>query len=117
MTGVFKLNDFAFSNNTNCKIFFFAKRRFNVNFGSITIFLFCLVSLHSAPYLSVAKLQVENLTTVLYDRHKLCQSIGLATAQLPLLACLLGNDVVSEVEMQHIRDEAMAIYRCLEFYF
>lgn len=75
------------------------------------------VSSHSAPYLSVAKLQVETLTTVLYDRQKLCQSIGLATAQLPLLACLLGNDVVSEVEMQHIRDEAMAIYRCLEFYF
>lgn len=69
----------------------------------------------SAPYLSVAQLQVETLTTVMYDRRKLCQSIGLATAQLPLLACLLGNDVVSEVEMQHIRNEAMSIYRCLEF--
>lgn len=73
------------------------------------------MSLHSAPYLSVTKLHVESLTTVLYDRQKLCQSIGLTTAQLPLLACLLGNDVVSEGEMQHIRDEAMAIYRCLEF--
>lgn len=65
----------------------------------------------SAPYLSVAKLRIDTLTTVLYDRQKLCQSIRLATAQLPLLACLLGNDVVSEGEMQHIRDEAMAKYR------
>lgn len=76
---------------------------------------FFFSSLHSAPYFSVAKLRVETLTTVLYDRQKLCQSIGLATSQLPLLACLLGNDVVSEGEMQHIRDEAMAVYRCLEF--
>lgn len=65
----------------------------------------------------MAKLQVETLTTVLYDRQKLCQSIGLSTARLPLLACLLGNDVVSDGEMQHIRDEATAIYRCTEFYF
>lgn len=75
------------------------------------------MSLRSAPYLSVAQLRLKTLTTVLYDRQMLCQSIGLATAQLPLLACLLGNDVVSEVEMQQIRNEAMAIYRCLEFCF
>lgn len=65
----------------------------------------------------MAKLQVDSLTTVLYDRQKLCQSIGLASTQLPLLACLLGNDVVSETDMRHIRDEAVAMYRCLEFYF
>lgn len=84
--------------------------------SNVLIGFFYLVSLHSAPYLSVAQLQLKTLTTVLYDRRQLCQSLGLATAQLPLLACLLGNDVVSEVKMQHIRDEAMAIYRCLEFY-
>uniref|UniRef100_A0A1A8JY06 Family with sequence similarity 120B n=1 Tax=Nothobranchius kuhntae TaxID=321403 RepID=A0A1A8JY06_NOTKU len=50
----------------------------------------------SAPYLSVAKLQINSLTTVMYDRQKLCTTIGLAVTQLPLLACLLGNDVVSE---------------------
>lgn len=77
--------------------------------------LYRFSSLHSAPYLSVAKLRIDTLTTVLYDRQKLCQSIGLATTQLPQLACLLGNDVVSEGEMQHVRDEAMAKYRCLEF--
>ncbi|KAM7406281.1 hypothetical protein PAMP_000669 [Pampus punctatissimus] len=65
----------------------------------------------SAPYLSVAKLQVDSLTTVLYDRQRLCQAIGLAVTQLPLLACLLGNDVVSEGRMQHIRNNAITTYR------
>lgn len=71
---------------------------------------------YSAPYLSVAKLRLDSLSTVMYDRQRLCQTIGLAATHLPLLACLLGNDVVSGGQMQHIRDEAMATYRCLEFY-
>ncbi|XP_034536819.1 constitutive coactivator of peroxisome proliferator-activated receptor gamma [Notolabrus celidotus] len=65
----------------------------------------------SAPYLSVAKLRIDTLTTVLYDRQRLCQTIGLAIHQLPLLACLLGNDVVSEEKMMNIRNNAMATYR------
>ncbi|XP_056269188.1 constitutive coactivator of peroxisome proliferator-activated receptor gamma isoform X2 [Pseudoliparis swirei] len=65
----------------------------------------------SAPYLSVAKLRMDSLTTVMYDRHGLCRAIGLTVAQLPLLACLLGNDVVSEEKMQHIRNDATAAYR------
>ncbi|XP_070759002.1 constitutive coactivator of peroxisome proliferator-activated receptor gamma [Enoplosus armatus] len=64
----------------------------------------------SAPYLSVAKLRIDSLTT-LYDRQRLCRTIGLAVSQLPVLACLLGNDVVSEERMQHIRNDAMASYR------
>ncbi|XP_061736088.1 constitutive coactivator of peroxisome proliferator-activated receptor gamma isoform X3 [Nerophis ophidion] len=65
----------------------------------------------SAPYLSVAKLHLDSLTTVLYDRQRLCQAIGLYVSQLPLLACLLGNDVVPEERMQTIRNNAMAAYR------
>ncbi|CAJ1048878.1 constitutive coactivator of peroxisome proliferator-activated receptor gamma [Xyrichtys novacula] len=65
----------------------------------------------SAPYLSVAKLQVNMLTTVLYDRQRLCQTLGLAVDQLPLLACLLGNDVVSEDKMRNTRNYAMETYR------
>uniref|UniRef100_UPI0037E9806E constitutive coactivator of peroxisome proliferator-activated receptor gamma n=1 Tax=Semicossyphus pulcher TaxID=241346 RepID=UPI0037E9806E len=64
----------------------------------------------SAPNLSVTKLRVDGLTTVLYDRQKLCQTIGLTVNQLPLLACLLGNDVVAEEEMLRIRNNAMATY-------
>ncbi|XP_037553417.1 constitutive coactivator of peroxisome proliferator-activated receptor gamma [Nematolebias whitei] len=65
----------------------------------------------SVPYLSVAKLRINSLTTIMYDRQRLCRNIGLAVTQLPLLACLLGNDVVSEEHMQHIRNNAMTIYR------
>ncbi|XP_055363435.1 constitutive coactivator of peroxisome proliferator-activated receptor gamma isoform X2 [Betta splendens] len=65
----------------------------------------------SAPYLSVAKLQISSMSTVLYDRQRLCQTIGLTVSQLPLLACLLGNDVVSMEKMQHIRKNAMEAYR------
>lgn len=64
----------------------------------------------------MAKLRTDSLTTVLYDRQRLCRTIGLAVTQLPLLACLLGNDVVSEEKMQHIRNDAMATYRCPEFF-
>ncbi|XP_035016308.2 constitutive coactivator of peroxisome proliferator-activated receptor gamma [Hippoglossus stenolepis] len=65
----------------------------------------------SAPYLSVEKLRINSLTTVLYDRQRFCRAIGLAVTQLPLLACLLGNDVVSTEQMQHIRNNAIATYR------
>uniref|UniRef100_A0A672H1K7 Uncharacterized protein n=1 Tax=Salarias fasciatus TaxID=181472 RepID=A0A672H1K7_SALFA len=57
----------------------------------------------SAPYFSVSKIWMKTLITVMYNRHKLCQNIGLTTAQLPLLTFLLGNDVVSEEKMQHIK--------------
>lgn len=70
------------------------------------------LSFSSAPYLSVAKLHLDRLTTVLYDREILCRAIGLNVSQLPLLACLLGNDVVPEECMQAIRNNAMAAYRC-----
>lgn len=65
----------------------------------------------SAPYLSVAKLQINSLTTLMYDRQRLCRNIGLSVTQLPLLACLLGNDVVLEEHTQLIRSNAVAAYR------
>lgn len=81
-----------------------------------TLFTKCPSVFWSAPYLSVAKLQINSLTTVLYERQKLCRAVGLTVRQLPLLACLLGNDVVSQQEMQHIRNNALAAYRCLVSY-
>ncbi|CAL8363469.1 unnamed protein product [Gadus morhua 'NCC'] len=66
---------------------------------------------NSAPYLSVAKLNLDQLTTVTYNQDSLCQTLGLAVNQLPLLACILGNDIVSEERMQHVRSNAMAAYR------
>nr|XP_057945614.1 constitutive coactivator of peroxisome proliferator-activated receptor gamma isoform X1 [Doryrhamphus excisus] len=65
----------------------------------------------SSPYLSVAKLHLDHLTTVLYDQQRLCRAIGLYVSQLPLLACLLGNDVVPKERMHTIRNNAMSVYR------
>ncbi|XP_072321086.1 constitutive coactivator of peroxisome proliferator-activated receptor gamma [Eucyclogobius newberryi] len=65
----------------------------------------------SAPYLSSAKLRTDNLSTVLYDRQKLCQALGLANFHLPLFACILGNDIVSAERMRHIRNDALGKYR------
>ncbi|XP_008308755.1 constitutive coactivator of peroxisome proliferator-activated receptor gamma [Cynoglossus semilaevis] len=66
---------------------------------------------NSAPYFSVEKLRINSLTTILYDRQKFCQAVGLTVNQLPLLACILGNDVVSQEQMQHIRNRALATHR------
>ncbi|XP_077480618.1 constitutive coactivator of peroxisome proliferator-activated receptor gamma [Stigmatopora argus] len=65
----------------------------------------------SVNYFSVAKLHLDRLTTVQYDRKRLCRAIGLDRYQLPLLACLLGNDVVPEERMYVIRNNAMEAYR------
>lgn len=48
----------------------------------------------TAPYLSSRFLNLVTMTTVLYDRHALASNLALQTWQLPLLACLRGNDVV-----------------------
>lgn len=53
------------------------------------------------------------MTTVLYNQESICQTLGLAVSQLPLLACILGNDIVSKERMHHIRSNAMAAYRYL----
>ena len=65
----------------------------------------------SAPYLSVNKLRLDRMTTMMYSRDCLCHTLQLHMAELPLLACLLGNDVVPEARMQHVRSRALAIYR------
>ncbi|KAL0983803.1 hypothetical protein UPYG_G00132990 [Umbra pygmaea] len=65
----------------------------------------------SVPYLSVSLLRLDTLTTVLFSRDKLCHTLQLQKSELPLLACLLGNDVVPEQQMQRLRTEALATYR------
>ncbi|XP_076314261.1 constitutive coactivator of peroxisome proliferator-activated receptor gamma-like [Tachypleus tridentatus] len=46
------------------------------------------------PYLSVTTLDLETMTTVLYDRRELAKQLGLHVNQLPLFSCLMGNDIV-----------------------
>ena len=44
---------------------------------------------------SIRHLNLENLDTKAYDRQKLANYLGLGITQLPLLATLKGNDIVS----------------------
>lgn len=64
----------------------------------------------TVPYLSITKLSLEKLSTVMYSRGKLCHSLNLRMADLPLLACLLGNDTVPENTVDRLK------YRCLDEY-
>lgn len=46
------------------------------------------------PYLSVTHLNMDDLTTVMYDRYQLAREIGLNFSLFPLFSCLLGNDII-----------------------
>ncbi|XP_072533758.1 constitutive coactivator of peroxisome proliferator-activated receptor gamma isoform X2 [Salminus brasiliensis] len=64
----------------------------------------------TVPYLSIAKLRLESMTTVQFSREKLCHTLKLQKSDLPLLACILGNDVVPEPQLQHLRKTALTSY-------
>lgn len=64
----------------------------------------------TVPYLSIAKLRLENMTTVQFSRENLCRFLNLRKSDLPVLACILGNDIVSEQQLLYIRKNALALY-------
>ncbi|XP_027626211.1 constitutive coactivator of peroxisome proliferator-activated receptor gamma isoform X1 [Tupaia chinensis] len=64
----------------------------------------------TCPYFSISELCLESLETVMLCRERLCESLGLSLADLPLLACLLGNDIIPEGMFESFR------YRCLSSY-
>ncbi|XP_076782663.1 constitutive coactivator of peroxisome proliferator-activated receptor gamma [Arvicanthis niloticus] len=64
----------------------------------------------TCPYFSIGDLCLESLRTVMLCREKLCESLGLHVADLPLLACLLGNDITPEGMFESFR------YKCLSSY-
>ncbi|XP_057346245.1 constitutive coactivator of peroxisome proliferator-activated receptor gamma isoform X3 [Manis pentadactyla] len=64
----------------------------------------------TCPYFSISELCLESLETVMLCRETLCQSLGLNLADLPLLACLLGNDIIPEGMFESFR------YKCLSSY-
>ncbi|XP_054451220.1 constitutive coactivator of peroxisome proliferator-activated receptor gamma [Pteronotus mesoamericanus] len=61
----------------------------------------------TCPYFSISELCLDSLTTVMLCRQRLCASLGLGLPDLPLLACLLGNDIVPQGMFEAFR------YRCL----
>ncbi|XP_045699657.1 constitutive coactivator of peroxisome proliferator-activated receptor gamma isoform X3 [Phyllostomus hastatus] len=64
----------------------------------------------TCPYFSIGELCLDSLTTIMLCRQKLCASLGLGLPDLPLLACLLGNDIVPEGTFETFR------YKCLSSY-
>ncbi|GCB69484.1 hypothetical protein scyTo_0008393 [Scyliorhinus torazame] len=64
----------------------------------------------TVPYISVSKLQLGKLTTVMYSRESLCRILCLQQTDLPLLACLLSNDVVPEQAVQGLKHRCLARY-------
>uniref|UniRef100_A0A452H4Q3 Constitutive coactivator of peroxisome proliferator-activated receptor gamma n=1 Tax=Gopherus agassizii TaxID=38772 RepID=A0A452H4Q3_9SAUR len=51
---------------------------------------------NTSPYFSVNKLCLDRMVTVMYSRENLCHALGLNITDLPIFACLLGNDIVPE---------------------
>ncbi|XP_067278700.1 constitutive coactivator of peroxisome proliferator-activated receptor gamma isoform X1 [Pseudorasbora parva] len=66
---------------------------------------------NTVPYLSISKLNLNDMTTVRFSRERLCQVLNLRVTDLPLLSCLLGNDIVPEQQMQRLRNSALVSYR------
>ncbi|XP_077613523.1 constitutive coactivator of peroxisome proliferator-activated receptor gamma isoform X3 [Crocuta crocuta] len=64
----------------------------------------------TCPYFSISELCLESLDTVMLCREKLCESLDISLADLPLLACLLGNDIIPEGMFESFR------YKCLSSY-
>nr|XP_045014329.1 constitutive coactivator of peroxisome proliferator-activated receptor gamma isoform X3 [Jaculus jaculus] len=64
----------------------------------------------TCPYFSISEFCLDSLETIMFSREKLCESLGLHVADLPLLACLLGNDVIPEGMFESFR------YKCLSSY-
>ncbi|KAM7060722.1 constitutive coactivator of peroxisome proliferator-activated receptor gamma isoform 2-T4 [Acridotheres tristis] len=51
---------------------------------------------NTCPYFSIENLRLDRLVTVMYSREVLCRVLGISLTDLPLFACLLGNDIVPE---------------------
>ncbi|XP_042300813.1 constitutive coactivator of peroxisome proliferator-activated receptor gamma isoform X3 [Sceloporus undulatus] len=64
----------------------------------------------TSPYFSINKLRLDEMVTVMYSRQNLCSRLGLQVTELPLLACLLGTDIVPERAMEHFRNHCVASY-------
>ncbi|XP_053316214.1 constitutive coactivator of peroxisome proliferator-activated receptor gamma [Spea bombifrons] len=66
---------------------------------------------NTVPYFSINKLQLHNLVTLMYSREGLCDSLGLCISDLPLLACLLGNDTVPMHMVEDFQKNCLTLYR------
>ncbi|CAH2251092.1 Hypothetical predicted protein [Pelobates cultripes] len=66
---------------------------------------------NTVPYFSINKLNLDNLVTLMYSRENLCRALGLRISDLPLLSCLLGNDIVPERMVEGFQRNCTAMYK------
>ncbi|XP_069811038.1 constitutive coactivator of peroxisome proliferator-activated receptor gamma [Dendropsophus ebraccatus] len=66
---------------------------------------------NTVPYFSINKLRLDEMATLMYCRESFCGELGLRLVDLPLLACLLGSDVVPEHAMEQLHRKCLAAYR------
>lgn len=55
-------------------------------------------------YLSSEKLDIDSMTTLAYDRQALARNLNLDISQLPILASLMGNDLISADHLRVMRN-------------
>ncbi|KAG8444345.1 hypothetical protein GDO86_009507 [Hymenochirus boettgeri] len=61
-------------------------------------------------YFSISMLRLDSLETYVYSRENLCSTLGLRLCDLPLLACLLGNDIIPEHILGGFQRKCTALY-------
>ncbi|KAM4770958.1 constitutive coactivator of peroxisome proliferator-activated receptor gamma [Rhinophrynus dorsalis] len=65
---------------------------------------------NTVPYFSINKLHLASLVTLMYSRENVCGALGLSLSDLPLLSCLLGNDIVPEHMVGDFQRKCTASY-------
>lgn len=61
---------------------------------------YVILDLGGAHYLSMKHLDLNRMTTKLYDRRELARCLSIPTYLLPLLATTMGNDIVTYEELK-----------------
>ncbi|KAM4694112.1 constitutive coactivator of peroxisome proliferator-activated receptor gamma isoform 2-T2 [Discoglossus pictus] len=67
---------------------------------------------NTVPYFCINKLLLNSMDTIMYSREGLCRELGLSLTDLPLLSCLLGNDLIPENEMAGLHRRCTELYPC-----
>ncbi|CAL4059145.1 unnamed protein product, partial [Meganyctiphanes norvegica] len=58
-------------------------------------------------YFSINHLNLETLDTTVYDRASMCRFLEINIDQLPLLSCLIGNDIIHQEHLTLFHKQAL----------
>ncbi|XP_070001097.1 constitutive coactivator of peroxisome proliferator-activated receptor gamma [Penaeus vannamei] len=60
-------------------------------------------------YFSINHLNLETLDTIMYDRNALSRHLHLSVDQLPVLSCLIGNDVIHQEQLILFHQQSLKV--------